>query len=419
VEIQAVRGFKDILPGETASWDYVESVARGVFQSAGMKEIRIPVLEKTQVFSRGIGEHTDIVEKEMYTFTDRNGDSLSLRPEATAGLLRAVLEHKLYGRSPVLKLFTIGPMFRHERPQKGRLRQFHQLNVEVLGTDGPLADAEVIWLAWEILEELDVTGLRLEVNSLGCPTCRPAHKEDLRLYLEGVAADLCPDCRRRCGTNPLRVFDCKQEGCRERMRRAPLIKHYLCPGCVEHEKSVLDCLAGFGIPCTVNPYLVRGLDYYVRTTFELISPDLGAQGTVAAGGRYDGLVKAMGGPDLPGVGMAIGADRLMMLLPGVIEAEGTDLFVAALGGRARQAVIPWIKAWRRDGLIVEISYEDKALKAQLKQADRTGAGWCLLVGDQELDGGEVVLRNMKTQAQHGVPLRDVVSAVQDLMGEER
>jgi histidyl-tRNA synthetase len=412
VPIRAVRGFKDILPEDIELWHRVESLARGVFNAFGLKEIRIPLLEKTEIFARSIGEYTDIVEKEMYTFIDRSGDSLTLRPEATAGLVRAVSEHKLFTQSPVLKLFTTGPMFRHERPQKGRLRQFHQINVEVMGTKAPLSDIEVIWMAWEILEQLGIKDLRLDINSLGCPECRPIYRNDLKEYLESIFKDLCPDCQRRSKINPLRVFDCKNEACRKITVNAPMNREYLCTECVDHLEKVLSFLKTLDIPFVINPYLVRGLDYYVMTTFEIVSPDLGAQSTVAAGGRYDGLLKALGGPDLPGVGMAIGVDRLLLLLEKNKEGSSIDLFIAALGNRARKEVIPWIKHWRRQGLTVQMSYEEKGLKAQMKQAGRAGACYVLIVGEDELDKKQMVLRDMMTRDQHEVLLDDVMSAVE-------
>jgi len=418
VAIRAVRGFKDILPDEIELWHRVESLARSVFNAFGLKEIRVPFLEKTEIFTRSIGEHTDIVEKEMYTFTDRSGDSLTLRPEATAGLVRAVNEHKLFAQSPVLKLFTIGAMFRHERPQKGRLRQFYQINAEVIGTKAPFSDTEVIWMAWDILEQLGIKDLRLEINSLGCQECRPRYRDDLKKYLDGVFQDLCPDCQRRSKINPLRVFDCKHEACRKIMAKAPLNKEYLCPECADHLDKVLFFLKTLDIPFVINPYLVRGLDYYVMTSFEIVSPDLGAQSTVAAGGRYDGLLKALDGPDLPGVGMAIGVDRLLLLLGKDKKGPSIDMFVAALGPEARREVMPWIRHWRRQGLAVQMSYEDRGLKAQMKQADRVGARYVLIVGENELDKKQVVVRDMMTRDQHEVPVDDVISAVETLVEDE-
>ncbi len=418
MSIKAVRGFKDILPEESAKWHLVEEVAREVFRNFGFSEIRTPVLEKTELFARGIGEQTDIVEKEMYTFEDRNGERLTLRPEATAGVVRAYIEHKLHGKGGVIKLFTMGPMFRHERPQKGRLRQFHQIDVEVLGSHAPMADAEVIWSAWQILEDLGVEGLRLELNSLGCPNCRPAHREDLLTYLDNVKDELCDDCNRRRERNPLRVFDCKNEQCRTALKLAPLMKHYMCPDCAQHMGQVMDLLEGASIPFVWNPYLVRGLDYYTRTTFEIVAQGLGAQSTVAAGGRYDGLVKELGGPDVPGVGMAIGVERLLLLLGEPVEQEPTDLFVAALGRDAREEAIPWLKELRSMGFIVQMSYEDKGLKAQLRQADRMRARYCLIVGEDELDEGVAKLRCMVDGSQEEIDLDGVAAAVAARLQEE-
>lgn len=414
----AIRGFKDILPVDSRKWNLVEETARDVFWSAGLKEIRTPILEKTEVFARGIGEHTDIVEKEMYTFSDRNGDSLTLRPEATAGILRAVIENKLYAASPFLKLFTMGPMFRHERPQKGRLRQFHQINVEYIGSGSPYADAEVIWLAWEILNNLTHKKLRLELNTLGCPKCRPAHRADLDKYLKGVMPSLCDDCKRRSVANPLRVFDCKNEECRRQLLQAPLVKHYMCIECAEHLGAMMDALESMDVPFVQNPWLVRGLDYYTRTAFEIVSSDLGAQSTVAAGGRYDSLVRELGGPDLPGVGMATGVERLLLLLDELPKDNGIDLFIAALGRDAREKALEWVKALRQSGVSVEISFENKSLKAQMKQADRAGASYTLIIGETEMEEEEVVLRNMDTKDQVKVNFDDVVEHIENILIEE-
>ncbi len=411
--IKAIRGFKDVLPQDSTRWQQLESTARDIFNTYGLKEIRTPVLEKTEIFARGIGEHTDIVEKEMYTFEDRNGDSLTLRPEATAGIIRSVIEHKLYAASPFLKLFTMGPMFRHERPQKGRLRQFHQINVELFGSASPLPDAECIAMAWQILRSFTDAKLLLEINSLGCPKCRPLHREALVQYLANAKDQLCEDCQRRADTNPLRVFDCKNEECHRIMRQAPLVKHYHCVDCASHLGQVLDFLELMDIPFVQNGYLVRGLDYYVRTTFEIKSPDLGAQSTVAAGGRYDGLVKMLGGPDLPGVGMAVGVERLLLLTPEA-EQQGIDLFVAALGREARETVTPWIAEWRRQGLSVEMTWDDKSLKAQMKQADRSGAGLVIIVGENEIDEEEAILRDMETKEQENIPFDAVVKRILEI-----
>ena len=411
--VKAIRGFKDVLPEQSARWQQLEETARDIFRSFGLQEIRTPVLEKTEIFSRGIGEHTDIVEKEMYTFQDRNGDSLTLRPEATAGIMRSVIEHKLYASSPHLKLYTMGPMFRHERPQKGRLRQFHQINAELLGSTSPLADAECIAMAWQIVTSQTDARLLLEINSLGCPKCRPLHREALQIYLKNASKNLCGDCRRRAKTNPLRVFDCKNEKCRKIMLQAPLVKHYHCVDCAIHLGQVLDFLEFMDIPFVQNPYLVRGLDYYVRTTFEIKSSELGAQSTVAAGGRYDGLVKMLGGPDLPGVGMAVGVERLLLIAP-ELEKLGIDLFIAALGKEARETAVPWMHTLRQRGLTVEMAWEDKSLKAQMKQADRLGAGLVLIVGESEIENEEALLRDMETREQQAIPFEGLTDAVLEL-----
>ncbi|MEZ0329425.1 MAG: histidine--tRNA ligase [Dissulfuribacterales bacterium] len=408
--LTAIRGFKDILPQDSLLWAEIEAFARLTFSSFGLREIRTPLIEKTEVFTRGIGEHTDIVEKEMYTFADRNGDSLSLRPEATAGILRAVLEHSLHKEMSQIRVFTIGPMFRHERPQKGRLRQFHQIDVEILGTAEPLADFEVIWLAWSIVsgfyerisQSSDRPNLRLEINSLGCPSCKPRHREDLLLFLENRQEQLCPDCQRRSQSNPLRVFDCKLEQCKNALKGAPLLRNYICPDCVEHLKVVQEALHAVNIPFVINPMLVRGLDYYNRTTFELISNELGAQGTVAAGGRYDGLAEQMEGPHLPGVGMAVGCERLILLAEQWAEqksAYSTDIFVAAMGNEAVQTALPWIKELRKSGVSVLMPYESKGLKSLLKAADRHNAAYALILGESELQGRRAMLKDLRSHSQ--------------------
>lgn len=406
--IKAIRGFKDILPPETYKWQVLEEIARICFESFGFAEIRTPILEKTEVFSRGIGEHTDIVEKEMYTFQDRNGESVTLRPEATAGIIRAYIENKLYSKAQVQKLYTIGPMFRHERPQKGRLRQFHQINAELLGSQDPLSDTEVIWLAWEILHEMGIGELRLEVNSLGCPNCRPGHRKDLILFLENNAQDLCRDCQRRMKSNPLRVFDCKNEECKRALMLAPVIKHYWCPDCSEHLGKVLDNLEFLEIPFVINPYLVRGLDYYQRTTFEIKAVGLGAQDTVAAGGRYDGLVEELGGPKVPGVGMAIGMERALLLVDEEAEVEGADCFFAVLERDGIEYALPWMQGLRREGFVCETAYEKKSLKAQLRMADRLGARFVVILGEDELDEEEALIRDMTTHEQWKVPFDDLL-----------
>ncbi len=406
--IKAIRGFKDILPGETEKWVYLENLARKFFLNYGFREIRLPVLEKTELFARSIGETTDIVEKEMYTFLDRSQESLTLRPEATAGICRAVIENGLYAQAKILKLFTIGPMFRYERPQKGRLRQFHQLNAEVFGSQVPGTDAEIIILACDILEGGGAKKLKLEINSLGCPKCRPAFRDALQKFLKGLKDKLCEDCRRRAEKNPLRALDCKNETCQALYNEAPLIEDFWCEECREHFLRVLNDLEIVGLSYQKNPRLVRGLDYYVRTTFEIKAPNLGAQDTVAAGGRYDGLLKALGGPDLPGVGFAIGMERFLLVadLPEELAIK-IDLFVAALGEPARQRILPLVHNLRKLGLAVDLDHEGRSLKAQLKQANRLKARYTLIVGENELSENKALLRDMESGVQEEIPLQSL------------
>ncbi len=402
--VKALKGFKDILPEETPIWRHIEAVARAVFARFGFEEIRVPILEKTELFVRSIGEATDIVEKEMYTFTDRNGASVTMRPEGTAPVLRAFIENGLHVRKPVQRLYTIGPMFRHERPQKGRLRQFHQLSAEVLGSTAPLLDAEVMAMAWTLLEELGIS-VSLEINSLGCPDCRPAFREKLVAFLEDRAASLCADCQRRRHTNPLRVLDCKNEECRRQLTDAPSILDALCSGCREHFDAVRQGLDTLSIPYHENPFMVRGLDYYTRTTFELVTDALGAQSAVGAGGRYDGLVRQLGGPDLPGIGFGMGMERLVLLFDeSRIETNGCDLFVAAIGDRARPLAFATLHHLRRQGLRAVMDTEGKSLKSQMKQAARAGAAWTLIIGDNEIERHECVLRDMESGEQSVIAL---------------
>lgn len=406
--IQALKGFKDILPDEVALWQHIEATARNIFQRFGFSEIRVPILEKTELFARSIGEATDIVEKEMYSFTDRNGDSITMRPEGTASVLRSFIEHGLQAKLPVQRLYTIGPMFRHERPQKGRLRQFHQMSVEVLGLDHPRLDAELIAMAWLILEELGLT-TSLQINSLGCPACRPAYKDALVNFLAERTEHICEDCQRRSTSNPLRVLDCKSSHCQEQYVTAPAILDHLCQGCDEHFKQTRASLDLLAVPFMVNPFMVRGLDYYTRTTFELVTDALGAQSAVGAGGRYDGLVEQLGGAkNMPGIGFAMGMERLVLLMSqqnadACPETE-TDLFVAALGEAAAVTAFPIVHLLRRKGLQVAMDLEGKSLKSQMKQADRAKARFVLILGEEELATGQAVLRDMLTKEQQQVAL---------------
>jgi len=411
--IKLVRGFKDILPADTALWQHVEALVRELLEDFGFSELRIPILEQTDLFARSIGATTDIVEKEMYTFMDRGGDSLTLRPEATASVVRAYIEHGLYAKNPVCKLYTTGPMFRRERPQKGRYRQFYQINAEVFGLHDPRADAELILLLMTFIDRLELSGTGLHINSLGCPECRPQFRETLKPFLRGRTEELCSNCLGRRDKNPMRIFDCKVPTCKKAMLDAPSILDYLCETCRTHFETVKRSLDRFQIPYKINHRLVRGLDYYTRTTFEVLAEALGAQDAVAGGGRYDGLVKALGGPDQPGVGFAIGVDRLIELLAARAQSfeRRPDLFIAALGLRAQDTAFQWVQDFRMQKIRAEMDFENRKLKSQMRRADKLGVSYVLIVGDRELDDGAVVLRNMATKEQENVSVQDLVRLV--------
>ncbi len=411
--IQLIRGFKDILPGETELWQQIEHTAIALFKDFGYREIRIPIMEKTELFARSIGEDTDIVEKEMYTFADRKGEQLTLRPEATASICRAYIQHKMYAQDPVRKFYTIGPMFRRERPQKGRYRQFYQIDAEIFGVAAPFADVELIFLLRTLFERLNVTDTTAHVNSLGCPVCRPRFKEALSTLLSEAASSLCSDCLRRKARNPMRVLDCKVPECREAMKGAPAIIDYLCDDCSSHFSTVTDMLTQLGVPFNIDKQLVRGLDYYTRTAFEIQTGALGAQSAIAGGGRYDGLVGSLGGPEVPAIGFAIGFDRLAEIVAMNASAaiRPPDLYIAALGDPAKKLAFEWSTALGLKGIGTAMEYGDKSLKAQMKQANRAGVGRVLIVGESELESGTVVLRNMATKTQREIPVGLIVDTL--------
>jgi histidyl-tRNA synthetase len=402
MKINAVKGFRDVLPGETELWSRLEDDARRVFRSYGYAEIRIPVLERTELFSRSAGETTDIVEKQMYTFEDVDGTSLTLRPEGTASVVRAYIEHGLYGREPVSKLFYSGAMFRRERPQKGRFRQFHQIGAEVLGRDDPLVDAELLVMLADYFARLGLATARLELNSLGDATCRPGYRDELRRWAEARKGSLCADCNRRLDRNPLRILDCKEDA--ERTRDAPAMMDHLCAACAEHFASVRARLDAEAVAYTINARMVRGLDYYCRTAFEIVAEGLGAQNAIGGGGRYDGLVASLDGPSVAGVGFALGVERLVLALAGAEASAGFDLFVAPLGERAEARAFHLARELRRGGLRLEIEPGRKSLKSHLRRADKLGAAFALIVGDDELTRGTAVLRNLRNQSQAEAPL---------------
>ncbi len=413
--IQLIRGFKDILPEEIALWQHIEQTAADIFENFGFREIRIPIMERTELFARSIGENTDIVEKEMYTFADRKKDLLTLRPEATASVVRAYIQHKMYVPDPVRKLYTIGPMFRRERPQKGRYRQFYQIDAEVFGVASPFIDAQLIIMLSVLFGQLGIKDIHTHINSLGCPRCRPPFKKVLDDFISSRIDTLCTDCKRRKDRNPLRVLDCKVPSCREAMAGAPALTDHLCGDCHDHFHTVRDLLDTQGIEYILDKKLVRGLDYYSRTTFEIQTGALGAQSAIAGGGRYDRLVNELGGPDIPAIGFAIGFDRLVEVARQHKRnlGRGPDLFIAALGEKCRQKAFDWSCQLNRAGLYTEMALSDKSLKSQMKRANRLKAAQVLIVGENELAAGEMVLRDMETRVQRMVPLEGLVKTIED------
>jgi histidyl-tRNA synthetase len=416
--IRAIRGMNDLLPDASGRWQLAEETARAVLERYGYREIRTPIVEETRLFQRSIGESTDIVEKEMYTFPDRKGKLLTLRPEGTAGVVRAVLEHGLIQQDRAAKLYYLGPMFRYERPQKGRYRQFYQIGAEAFGVAEPLLDAEVIAMLWRLFRDLGLVGLAVRLNSLGDAACRPAYRERLVAALAPLQDKLCGDCQRRYRTNPLRVLDCKVPTCQEIAATLPPMTEHLCAPCRDHLAGVEQALSDLEIAYEIDPRLVRGLDYYNRTAFEVLaaSAELGAQNAVVGGGRYDGLVRLLGGPDTPAIGFAIGVERLAALLGERARAEAPRVFVAAVGAEARRWALRTAEALRGHGITAEMEYGDRSLKAQLRRADRLGARLVLLAGDNELGRNVALLRDMQAGSQREVPLQGAVPEVKAALG---
>lgn len=400
--IRAVRGTRDILPDEVAVWHRMEAAARDLFARYGYREVRTPVFEETELFARGIGAETDIVSKEMYTFADRDGGSLTLRPEATAGIVRAVIEHNLMNTDPALKVYALGPMFRRERPQKGRYRQFHQVDVEAFGFVNPAVDAEVIELALAYLDACGVGDHELVLNSVGDRECRPAYVRRLRQALREKAPSMCPDCQRRAETNPLRVLDCKVPEDQATIEALPKITDHLCAPCSDHFAEVRRQLELLGIPYRLDPRLVRGLDYYVRTTFEVTSGRLGAQSSVLGGGRYDGLVKDLGGPDAAGIGFAVGLERLALLVPAGEAKARCDVFLMPLAAAALDRALRLQRALRQAGLAAMLDPEGRSFKSRMKQADKLGARFVAILGEDEIARGAWTVRDMARSDQQEV-----------------
>jgi len=391
--IPSIKGIKDILPDDVRKWQKVESVAKNIFESYGYREIRTPVFEATELFEKGTGETSDIVIKEMYTFTDKGGRSLTLRPEYTPSVVRAIIENRLNLKPQPMRFYYIGPMFRYDKPQKGRYRQFHQIDIEVFGEEDPAIDAEIVQMADFFLKNLKVKDTKILVNSVGCKNCRPPFLKKLRTASEKEKKHLCENCQRKVVTNPLRIFDCKVESCRDTAKNFPKITDNLCTECEAHFHSFCSFLDLFGISYAIDPLLVRGIDYYTRTTFEIVTTKLGAQDAILGGGRYDEMMKDFGGPDICGIGFAMGMERLLEIVP--LEDDNQEfVYVAYMGEMAKMAGMKMAKRLREDGNEVLIEYRDRSLKNQMARANKLNASWVLIVGEDEVKSGKYQLKNM-------------------------
>lgn len=420
--MQTPKGTRDLLPAETYKWRFVEHRMREVFEIFGYQEIRTPIFEHTELFVRGVGDTTDIVEKEMYTFQDKGRRSLSLRPEGTASVVRACIQNRLFDTLPVLKLYYTGQMFRYERPQAGRYREFWQAGVEAFGSVDPRLDAEVIELAYQLLGSLGLTGLSVQINSLGDDTCRPAYREDLLAYIKEHLDELCGKCAARYERNPLRVLDCKESGCRAVMKDAPKSLDSLCTDCQEHFGEVKQSLDALGVGYEVNPYIVRGLDYYTRTAFAVVAAGLGAQDEVLGGGRYDKLVESLDGKPTPGVGFAFGLDRLLLALeaqdvtfPGSVTCEA---YVIVLGEAAQANALKLCQRLRHLGIRTEMEFMGRSLRAQMKTANKMQVPYTLLLGEDEIARNCVVLRDMKDGEQEEIPTSEIAQALRAKLDAE-
>jgi len=397
-ELAAVKGAKDILPKEVESWQTLERLARETFELYGYRELRAPVFEATELFVKGTGPTSDIVNKEMYTFTDKGGRSLTLRPEYTPSVVRAIIEHRLDLQPEPMRYYYMGPMFRYDKPQKGRYRQFHQVDIEVFGEKDAAVDAEIIEMADSFLRRLGVAGTETLVNSVGCRECRPAYSQALRETAGKRKSDLCPDCQRKAETNPLRIFDCKVESCQAVARSFPLIQDFLCGECLSHFNTLLVFLNQYRITYRVEPRLVRGLDYYTKTTFEIISAHLGAQNALLGGGRYDDLMKDFGGPDICGIGFAMGMERVLSIAQ-VTSPKRSLLYLAYLGDNAKRSGLELARYFRANGLECLVEFKDRGMKAHFGRANKLEAAWVLVIGEDEIKKGRFGLKEMATGRQ--------------------
>ncbi len=420
MEAKSPRGTYDILPSEVDLWRRVEETVADVMRAYDYREIRTPVFEYTELFQRGVGETTDIVEKQMYTFEDRGGRSVTLRPEGTAPVVRAFLEHRLHGHGLPQRLWYVQPMFRYERPQAGRTRQFHQFGAESIGSSDPASDTEMISIPIEVYRRLGIDRYTVLLNSIGCPVCRPRHREALRAFFADRLDHLCATCKNRYDRNPMRILDCKVESCKEATQGAPGSAEYLCDECADHFEAVKTLLNALELPYEIDTRLVRGLDYYTKTVFEVVTDALGAQGTLAAGGRYDGLTEELGGPPTPAVGFGAGMERAVLMLKSGTQSDGSakavDVFVVSLGAKVRPGALQIADGLRRSGIATRIDYreslsQERSMRAQLKAADKSGASLVVILGEDELERSVATLKEMRGGGQEDVPLVDLADVI--------
>ncbi len=416
MSISAPKGTKDLLPSESYKWHYMEDKIRKATELFGYREVRVPMFEHTELFLRGVGDTTDVVQKEMYTFEDKGGRSITLRPEGTAGVARCFIENGIAGGPQPTKMYYLAlSVFRYEKPQAGRLREHHQFGVEMFGAKDASADAEVISLALFVIRSMGVHNLALNINSIGCKNCRPAYNKKLREYFEARKEHLCETCLERLEKNPLRILDCKNESCKAVAKDAPMMIDNLCPECQDHFEALKGYLDQAGIAYAINPMIVRGLDYYTKTVFEIISNEIGAQGTVCGGGRYDGLIEEVGGPDMPGIGFGMGMERLLMVMEGagveIPKPAGVDAFLCTMGEEARRAGFRLMSKLREEGISADMDHSARSLKAQMKYANKIGAKNCVVIGENELEQGIARVRNMAESTETEVSLENIAEAV--------
>lgn len=417
---KAPRGTKDVLPKESHKWQYLEKLFRDICKRFGYKELRTPTFEATKLFERSVGETTDVVQKEMYTFEDKGGRSITLKPEGTAPAARLYVENKLYADPQPIKTFYITPVFRYERPQKGRLREHHQFGVEVYGSENPSVDAEVISIIDSLYKELNISNVELHINSIGCPKCRKEYNDALKSYLEKRLDNLCSTCQGRFDTNPMRILDCKNDKCQEEVKDAPLMIDYLCEECEEHFNSVKKNLELLEIDYIVDPRIVRGLDYYTKTAFEFISKEIGAKSTVCGGGRYDGLVEEIGGPKTPAIGFGMGIERLLLTLENndiqIPEDNGLDIFIVTIGEKPRNEAIKLLRKLREANISSDLDHLDRSIKAQFKYSNKIDSTYSIVIGEDEINKDVVTLKNMKNGEQQEIKLSQIIQHLKQKLG---